>query len=201
MRLIVVHGTMGTPEGNWFAWLCAWAQERNIVCISPRFPTPRGQSLDEWYEALRLTAGRIGYDDILVGYGVGAAFVCRVLEHIDEPIRATFLVAPFARQIGNKVFDPYHESFVIDPFDWRVIRENSKTFYAYAGTNDPYVPLAFGREVAGALNIDLRLIDNGGHLNSEFGFIKASFLEADLAAVVEANGQMENSSGEKGLQQ
>ena len=39
----------------------------------------------------------------------------------------------------------------------------------FAGDNDPYVPLSYTQEIADALSTELKVIPNGGHLNTAAG--------------------------------
>ena len=54
--------------------------------------------------------------------------------------------------------------------------KNCSKFYIISSDNDPYVPLAKGKELANKLDSNLILIKNAGHINSDSGFIKFDFL-------------------------
>ena len=179
-RAVIIHGTMGSPEGNWFPWLTAELKKLGIDTITPRFPTPEGQNLRNWLTTFDSWVGQLTENDILIGHSVGASFVCRVLERQSNPIKAAFLVAGFARQLGDQGFDPFNATFVVDPFDWGKIRSNVKKIYTYAGDKDPYVPLSFSNELAGSLEAPLNVIKGGGHLNMSSGFTRFDQLLADI---------------------
>lgn len=36
---IIVHGSFGSPFGNWFPWLRKEIESRNLLCYTPDFPT------------------------------------------------------------------------------------------------------------------------------------------------------------------
>ena len=62
--VIILHGTMGSPEGNWFPWLKSQLENDYNVYV-PRFPTPDNQSKETWCAALRDQAPIFGKDTIL----------------------------------------------------------------------------------------------------------------------------------------
>lgn len=44
----ILHGTMGTPEDNWFPWLKAELEKQGKKCIVPQFPFGEFQNYDFW---------------------------------------------------------------------------------------------------------------------------------------------------------
>jgi len=170
LRIIVFHGTGGSPSANWFPWIVTECSKLSLECIVPKFPTPEGQNLNAWLTTFSNLCDELKKDDILIGHSVGAAFALRLLEKSATPIRATILVAPFAKSLGLKDFDPLNSTFVDPPFEWAKIKSNSKSFSVYMGDNDPYVPLPFGLEVSSALAVEPQVIPGGKHLNAEGGY-------------------------------
>ena len=121
-RIIVIHGTGGSPEGNWFPWLANQATSSHVQAIVPRFSPPATQNIERWRAVFNETVGPLTSSDILIGHSIGAAFALRMLEETESKIRATFIVSPFCRQLGNTSFDPYNASFLLPPFLWSKIR-------------------------------------------------------------------------------
>lgn len=171
---------MGNPKGNWFPWLSAELQQLGVEVSVPCFPTPEGQNLSNWLNTLQVAVGKIQSKHILVGHSIGAAFVLRILERLEAPVKAVYLVAGFAQRLGLPDYDSYNQTFVEGDFDWARIRKNAELIKIYSGDNDPYVPLKFGEEIAQKLEQDLCVIKGGGHLNSEFGFDKFELLLNDI---------------------
>lgn len=184
-RVIVIHGTMGSPEGNWFPWLTQQLGERGIEVLCPALPTPEGQDLEGWLTAFRRAVGALHESDILVGHSIGAAFVLRVLEQSPVFVRAAVLVAPFSRSLGLPAFDTLNASFISAPFRWGRIRKGARQFFVFAGDNDPYVPLAYSEDIAGALDIPTQVVPGGGHLNAESGYTEFRELVQLLEKVID----------------
>jgi uncharacterized protein len=179
-KVVIFHGTGGNPEINWLPWLAKELRLRGLTVLVPRFPTPEGQSLRNWSGEFSEQVGSITGDMILVGHSMGCGMVLRLLEHAAVPVTAAFLVAGWTGLLNNPEFDPLTESFFADPFNWPLIRKNAGPVTMYHGDNDPYVPLVLGQELAGNIGAELKIIQNGGHLNAGSGFVKFNMLLTDI---------------------
>lgn len=169
-RVIIVHGTMGSPDGNWFPWLRRVLGERGTEVLCPVLPTPDGQNLEGWLATFHRAVGTLQESDLLIGHSIGAAFVLRVLEQSPVFVRAAVLVAPFSRTLGIPTFDELNATFISGPFRWGRIRKAARQFYVFAADNDPYVPLSYSEDIAGALGVPTQVVPGGGHLNAESGY-------------------------------
>ena len=167
--VVIIHGTMGSPAGNWFPWLATQLRAIGHTVFVPAFPTPEGQSLQNWHKCFRDTVGDIGDDAILIGHSLGAAFALRLLEKQVSPIAHTVLVAGFTGRLNLPEYDQLNASFIDQPFNWTVIRDRCRRFTCISGEGDPYVPQSAGDELARSLGVVNEVVRGGGHLNAEFG--------------------------------
>ena len=169
-KVLIFHGTGGSPEGNWFPWLKQKLVQRWCKVFIPKFPDPRqGNSLPAWLKILKKYEGYIDENTILVGHSLGGLFLLRVLERIKKPIKAAFLVAT---SIGVKPI-LYYESdklFSGFDFDWTTIKSKARHFEVFHSDNDPYVSLGNGEELAKHLGVKLTFISKAGHINAESGY-------------------------------
>lgn len=179
-RVVIIHGTYGSPDENWFPWLKDQLEAAGHTVMVPRFPTPEGQSPEAWMEILDREVGVYGKDLVMVGHSLGPALILRKLELLTEPIRAAFLVSAFVGALGLPDFDPLNAPFFSLPFNWTQIRRNARTFRVYNGDNDPYVPLERGEEVAQRLRTRIQVIKGGGHINAAAGYTRFDQLLADI---------------------
>lgn len=179
-RVVIIHGTYGSPEENWFPWLKQHLEADGHKVMVPEFPTPEGQSLGAWMEILNQEVGVFGSDLVMVGHSLGSALILRKLELVTEPIRAGFLVSAFIGALGLTDFDPLNASFFALPFNWPAIRRNARIFRLYNGDNDPYVPLNKGKEIARLLGTTVKVVKGGGHINAAAGYTRFDRLLADI---------------------
>ena len=52
MNFIIIHGTNGHPEKNWFPWLKNELDKLGHTVYIPQFPTPDGQNLANWLKVI-----------------------------------------------------------------------------------------------------------------------------------------------------
>lgn len=171
LHFLIVHGTMGSPTGNWFPWLKGELEARGHTVHLPTFPTPEGQNIETWLAvAQKELAGIEPEQTVLIAHSMGPALAFRMAEISDRSYRGLCAVCPFVDYLGMPEFDVLMASFVEHNFDWAKIKRNAGMISLFAGDNDPYVSLARAQKVATALDTDLTVIKGGGHLNAEFGY-------------------------------
>lgn len=183
-RIVILHGTGGTADGNWFPWLKQKLEEAGATCIVPDLPPPERQSLGSWRRAYhRQIKDGLTEQDILIGHSAGALLALRLLEQWQRPISTCYLICPFTRDLGLD-FDYYNGTFYDEPFNWAHIKRAAQQFKIYAGTDDPYVKTGYVKEVARKLEVPVSWIESGGHLNSDSGYTEFPQLLADIKATI-----------------
>lgn len=168
--VVILHGTKGSPEGNWFPWLKQELEAKGCKVYVPRLPTPEGQSVRNWCKALDEQAPRFDGDTILIGHSCGAAYLLHILEVLNEPVAQSVFVSGFTEKLGNEEYDLLNATFVEHDFDWKKIKSNAWKITLFHGSDDPYVPLACAEKLAKSLGAALTVIENGGHLNAGSGY-------------------------------
>ncbi|MBI2337659.1 serine hydrolase family protein [Candidatus Daviesbacteria bacterium] len=184
-EVLIFHGTGGSPEGNWFPWLKNELEQKGHKVFVPKFPDPReGNNLEDWLKVLEQYQEHINNQTILVGHSLGGLFTLRVLERLEKPVDAAFLVAA---PIGVKPILYYDSDaqFSGFEFDWEKIKQGAKHFGVYHSDNDPYVSLGNGEQLAQHLGVDLTFIPQAGHINAESGFTKFEPILKDINKLLE----------------
>src|SRR5207248_11644752 len=92
-RFIIVHGSFGHPQENWFPWLAAELRRRRHLVVVPAFPTPPRQHLQTWRAAFAEQVGPLEPNMVLIGHSLGPALLFRLLEEAPGPVLGTFLVS------------------------------------------------------------------------------------------------------------
>lgn len=179
--VFIFHGTEGHPKENWFPWLRKKAEEKRIKVFVPQFPTPPivPAKVSKWFGVLNKYKQHINKYTIVVGHSLGGVFALRLLEKLESPVDAVFLVGT---PIGMKNILNYErdKSFSGFDFNWKKIRNNAKKFFVFHSDNDPYVDLKNGQELAKRLGIKLTFIPNAGHFNKKAGYTKFEKLWKEL---------------------
>lgn len=169
---IIIHGTYGNPDENWFPWLKGELEKIGYHVDIPSFPTPDNQNFGSWMDVFSDYGKKLNSDSIIIGHSLGAAFILAIIELLDYPVKAVFLVSGFLGLLGNDEFDELNKDFVVRKFDWDKIKRNANGIYIYHSDNDPYVPLDKAYDLAGNLGVEPNVIGGAGHFNEKSGYIK-----------------------------
>ena len=172
----IIHGTEGSPQGNWFPWLKKELEKLGYRVFVPAFPTPDRQNLTNWLKTFEEYKQYIDSDTVFVAHSLGPAFVFNLLEQSNVKVNVCFLVAGFTGPIGNSHYDKLNRTFTEREFDWSKIRANCKTFVVINAKDDPYVPYQKGEDLAKNLRVKAIILEKGGHLNAEFGYTTFPYL-------------------------
>ncbi len=179
-KVVIIHGSYGSPEENWFPWLAAEVEKLGISSIVPKFPTPEGQSLDSWRNSFFQQINVIEENMVFVGHSLGPGFILKMLQETETQILGSFFVSAFLGELGLDDFDPINKTFVTGKFDWPKIRKNAGKIHIYNSDNDPYVPIEKGHEIAKNLGVELTIIEGGGHINAGAGYTTFPLLFEDI---------------------
>jgi hypothetical protein len=162
---IILHGTSGSPEGNWFAWLKTELEKRGLHVWLPQLPHAEQPSLQEWATFVRTNCPFvIDKDTLIVGHSSGAILALVLTQQSSAPIGGVIAVSVF--HDNSLQWEPNDRLFDID-FDWPAVRKNAKRLLFVHSDNDPYVPLDQAQYVADNCQAELVIIPGQGHFNLE----------------------------------
>ena len=184
-NIFILHGAFGDPNENWLPWLKTELEKLGCQVYIPLFPTPENQSLETWRLIFNSYQKKLTERSILVGHSIATAFILDILEKLDHPIKAVFLISSFIQPLNNQNFDQINQTFYRDNFDWKQIKKNCQHFYIIHSNNDPYVPLDHAQYIANNLQENITIIKNGGHFNTASGYEK--FPELLTKVITEIN--------------
>ena len=175
MKFVILHGTMGSPDGNWFPWLSKELEKLGQKTIRPKLSTPDGQNPDNWTKEIAKAVEEISGPDeetIIVAHSMSPMASCYYLGSINKKIRAAFFVSGFTDYVDE--LEPYrtvNPRFFDKNFNWEKLKKNCPKIICFAGDNDPYLPQDVLRRFAKLCGAKkFIIIPNGGHLNEESGY-------------------------------
>jgi uncharacterized protein len=162
---IILHGTLGSPEGNWFAWLKSQLEGQRLQVWLPQLPHAEQPSLRECLDFVHKQCPfPINKGTLIVGHSSGAILALLVAQENESPVGGIVAVSVFRDNSLN--WEPNDRLFDVD-FDWPVIQKNAKKLLFIHSDNDPYVPLGQARYVADNCRAELQVIPGQGHFNLE----------------------------------
>ena len=89
MNYIILHGSFGSKDGNWFPWLKKQLEDRNYKVDVPQMPVGVGnQNYDNWSE--EFSKLEINEKTIIIAHSIAPVFVCKYL--INNKIKVKKLI-------------------------------------------------------------------------------------------------------------
>lgn len=190
MKYLIMHGSYGSPEENWFRWLEKELKQLGHEVILEQFP------VDSWDEIEKIGADKIGsYEAIetltsweeyfvnhilpqikdqeigFVGHSIAPVFMLHMLNKYDIKLKKAIYVAPcFNIPDAPAVwqFYPVNKTFYSYDFDFEKIKSQIGKSYVVYGDNDPYVPATEPPLFAQKLGAEICVVPGGGHCGGIF---------------------------------
>ena len=196
MKYLIMHGSYGSPEENWFRWLESKVKETGNEVILQQFP------VDDWDTVTKVGPDKIkdftpiqsltAWDNyftqnilpqvndepfVFIGHSYAPIFILHMLQKYAFKLAGAVFVAPFF-DIPDRPeiwqFYPTNKTFYSYDFDFVKIKSQilksqilGKTYVVY-GDNDPYVPVEQSPLFAQKLGSEVVVVKDGGHCGSIF---------------------------------
>ncbi len=160
-RVIIVHGWMGKPDGDWIPWIKEELENRGAEVVVPRLSHPLHPQLSVWLSEIQQVIGVPDEQTYFIGHSLGCMTVLRYFEQLDTPqqIGGAVLVAAFATQ-------PFglFRSFFRQPLEWEKVKQQCRQFVVIHSDNDKVVSIAQSDIFQEALNAQSVIVNNKGHM-------------------------------------
>lgn len=163
-NVLILHGTNGSSQTNWFSWLKYELENRGIKTWVPDLPLAEKPNINR-YKQYIFEHWQFDKDSIIMGYSSGAVAALGLLQYLPVglQIEKAILVAPFKDNLGK---DDLNGLF-IRPLNFAKIKSRCKKFIIICSDNDPYIPFEHGQFLRDQLNGDLVILDGQKHFNIE----------------------------------
>lgn len=171
MYVLIVHGMTGSGPWHWQRWLANQLADQGVPVDFPDFPEPDRPVLDDWLAVLRerLQATPAEAELVVAAHSCGAALWLHHAATMEDHMRRAsrvLLVAPPGpqwRHPDDHGINPY-------PIDSRALRDAAGVTRLVAGTGDPNLPIYQAHTLGDDLRIELDVIPDGEHLNTDAGY-------------------------------
>lgn len=165
---IILHGSFGSNEGNWFPWLKNELEKLNKQVVVPQMPVGVGkQDFLSWSSVLDKLP--INETTTIIAHSIAPAFVCKYLITKKIKVKKLIFVCGFNNYLGiDEDFDTVNKPMYIDNFD--DVKKYCSNIVCFYSDNDPYVKFAVEKDFADKLTNNQHIIKGGGHLNTESGY-------------------------------
>jgi pimeloyl-ACP methyl ester carboxylesterase len=168
-RAVILHGTDGKPDMNWFPWLKEKFEAAGYEVWVPLLPgnhTPNR----EVYNDFLLGQGWDFADNIVVSSGAVSVLNLLMDERCPK-IKLGVMVGAWAGGMpdgydeGNVQFE---NLFLPEGFDFNHIKQQADKLTLLHGSDDPYCPLEQAEYLSKQLDAPLTVVPNGHHLGARY---------------------------------
>lgn len=165
-KAVILHGTLGSPEGNWLPWLEHQLYDRGFEVWAPALPGAEHPSLAEWLEFVRENRPfSLDGETVVIGHSSGAILALLLSQElVPASLKATVAVSVFHDNSLNWAAND--RLFDVD-FNWHSIKAHAGRILFVHSDNDQYVPLDQAQYVANNCQAELLVVPGGGHFNTE----------------------------------
>ena len=167
---IILHGSFGSKDGNWFTWLRKQLENKKYKVDVPQMPIGvEKQNYTSWSNELsKLT---INQNTIIIAHSIAPVFVCKYLINNKIKVKKLIFVCGFNNYLGiDPEFDAVNKSMFLD--NLADIKKYCNDIACFYSDNDPYVKYDAEKAFADTVSSRQYIIKNGGHINAESGYIK-----------------------------
>ena len=167
-KAIILHGTEGSPEGNWFRWLEAKLKAKGVEVWLPALPKAERPSLREWRDFVEANCPfPIDDDTVVIGHSSGAALSLVLSGRMKlGALVAVSPFVPFEKSYSGTKWDANSRLFDVD-FNWSAIKTNSSKRLVICSDDDPYIPANVFRYISEQIDAETVLVPEQGHFNLE----------------------------------
>lgn len=165
---IILHGSFGSKEGNWFPWLKNKIEQEGKTVVVPQMPIGVGiQNYQNWSK--ELSKLEITENTIIIAHSIAPIFICKYLITNKIKVKKLIFVCGFNNCLGiDPDFDSVNKPMYID--NYQDIKNYCNNIICYYSNNDPYVKFEAAKEFADTIASKQYIIENAGHINRESGY-------------------------------
>jgi len=111
---IIIHGSFGSPNGNWFPWLKQYLELKGNDVIVPQMPVGVGkQNFENWSQVLNEL--EINENTTIIAHSIAPIFVCKYLIEKKYKVKKLIFVCGFNNYLGiDSEFDSVNKPMFID---------------------------------------------------------------------------------------
>ena len=165
---IIIHGSFGSKDGNWFPWLKKELENRNLSVKVPQMPIGVGiQNFDNWANVLDNL--NINENTTIIAHSIAPVFVCKYLIEREIKVKKLIFVCGFNNYLGiNPEYDAVNEPMFLN--NLKEVKNYCNEIICFYSDNDPYVKFEVEKDFADTISNEHHIIKDGGHINSESGY-------------------------------
>lgn len=174
-RIVYIHDNQTTHwSTSWAAWLKRELQAQGYPVFFETFPDSIIGRAEYWLAFMKEHVV-VGPQDVLIGWGNGAAAAMRYAE--TQQMAGSLLISPCHNHLNREL--ERQSGYYNKPWAWNRIRANQKHIAVLFSGDDPFIPQGEFNQIASELQARRIYVRNGHHFmdRQQFPEIMAYILE------------------------
>ena len=162
LKVLILHGWQGSELPHWQGWLAQELVLENCIVAFPQLSDNHAPQKEVWVEeALNVIESL--RPDVVVCHSLGNILWYHLCKRLSMNVQKLLLCAP-PRDLSE--YDEVASFFPVDlPSDL-----HAEQILMVASDNDPYMSMDQSIMSAMRMQIDLKVVKEGGHLNADSGY-------------------------------
>ncbi len=160
---LILHGTKGNPEQNWFPWLKGQLEKRGYKVWVPQLPGADFPNTKRYNEFIFSSDWKFDSESVLIGHSSGSVAILGILQNLPEEVTVqhAILVGSFKDDLGWPNLGGLFET----PYNFAKIKTKAKKFTLLHSDDDPHCPLEGAEYLSKALGGELTVIPGAKHFS------------------------------------
>jgi predicted alpha/beta hydrolase family esterase len=169
-KILILHGWGGSDDPHWQAWLAGEIAKDYGTVSFPLLDNPHFPSKNRWMKQIKSILIDFNPDLVICHSLANIAWFHLCNEGEISPVKRLLLVAP------------PHLTCTIETLKTFFPIEAPKNLFAeevllITSTNDPYMSSEEALELQKSLGVEMKVIEEGGHINTASGFGEWPFVK------------------------
>jgi uncharacterized protein len=168
---LILHGTQGNSNENWFPWLKNVLGEKGYKVWLPDLPGSDIPNLKMYNEyILGNKDWEFNSDSIIIGHSSGAVAILALLNELSDDIivNTCILVSPFEKDSPGGQWEANKELFDYN-FDLKNVKKHAKRFILFISDDDPYCPVDYVKKLGKELDAKVIITHGDKHFSVSGG--------------------------------
>ncbi|HOI82999.1 MAG TPA: alpha/beta hydrolase [Campylobacterales bacterium] len=161
-KILILHGWGGSDFPHWQSWLASELAKAGYPVYFPQLPFMHTPRKKVWLETLEQAIESFKPDRVVCHSLGNMLWFWYAKAYPKANFEKVLLVAPPARSTNIKAIDTFF------PYPKAATLSGNALFVA--STNDKYMNIHEAQELQKELGCEMKIIENGGHLNSDAGY-------------------------------
>ena len=172
-KVLLLHGWGGSDYPHWQSWV-AGEVAKEYGCVNfLRLSNYEEPKLDVWLGELQVALEDFKPDVVVCHSLANTLWFHLCNTQTIQSVQKLYLVAPPSMKCALKELDTF--------FPVQTPKElYAKEKLLIVSTNDPYMSMQEAQNMQKEMNIDMKVLENAGHINSESGYGKWEWMLKEL---------------------